>query len=46
MTLGKERERIHEEMLIFEKRAKLEEEALKKRVKLHEDYGKEQELKN
>lgn len=39
MALGKERERIHEEMQIIEKRAKLEEETLKKRIKLHEDFA-------
>jgi len=39
LKLGKERERLNEEKHILEKRAKVEEEALKKRIKMHEEFA-------
>ena len=45
ITVRKDRERINDEMNLNEKRSKIEEESLKKRIKLHEEFAKEQELK-
>ena len=41
MILGKEKERITEEKQIIEKRSRLEEDSLKKRINMHEDYSKQ-----
>lgn len=41
MILNKDRERIIDEKNLNEKRAKIEEESLKKRIKLHEEFAKE-----
>lgn len=46
MLIAKEKERIAEEKQIIEKRAKLEEESLRKRIKMHEEFNKQQETKS
>ena len=40
MTISKEREKTNEEKYIIEKRAKIEEESLRKRLTMHEESGK------
>lgn len=41
LTIRKDRESINDEMSLNEKRARIEEESLKKRIKLHEEFAKE-----
>ena len=41
ITIGKEKERIEEEKVMVDKRNKIEEDSLKKRIKLHEEFAKE-----
>jgi hypothetical protein len=40
MTLNKQHEALTEEKNMLERRYKLDEESLKKRIKTHEDYNK------
>jgi hypothetical protein len=41
MKLDKDREKIYEERLLVEKRAKIEEESLRKRIQMHEEFSQE-----
>jgi hypothetical protein len=42
-TISKERERLYEEKHIIDKRNKIEQESLKKRITMHEEFAKQQE---